>query len=270
MVVAGIVNPSCVRRPGEGPHSPAHGVARLAVLVRRLWSSECERRGGRLYLLSTLPDEGRPWAERSCALAFYGRRGAVGFVPQPWPSVAPAPPLTDDRTAPAVEDTCAVCLEPLSSRTATSCPPPTPTRALRRVVGAWGGCAARMPSAVSATPAFRRRAPAARYAATRAASVCSRLSTRSLPRAFPRSASPRPARVAGMGCAAAFHEYVPLLLHIWAHRLLMLPVGRPASATSALGGHRFTRDDRVPLPRGDSHCGCFVYRVRHRRIGCIS
>ena len=172
MVVAGIVNPSCVRRPGEGPHSPAHGVARLAVLVRRLWSSECERRGGRLYLLSTLPDEGRPWAERSCALAFYGRRGAVGFVPQPWPSVAPAPPLTDDRTAPAVEDTCAVCLEPLSSRTATSCPPPTPTRALRRVVGAWGGCAARMPSAVSATPAFRRRAPAARYAATRAASEC--------------------------------------------------------------------------------------------------
>ena len=54
-----------------------------------------------------------------------------------------------------------------------------------------------------------------------------------------------------MGCAAAFHEYVPLLLHIWAHRLLMLPVGRPASAASALGGHRFTRDDMLPLPRGD-------------------
>ena len=142
MVVAGIVDPSCVRRPGEGPLSPAHGVARLAVLVRRLWSSECERRGGRLYLLSTLPDEGRPWAERPCALAFYGRRGAVGFVPQPWPNVAPAPPLTDDRTAPAVEDTCAVCLAPYSDIL------PSPDPDSRAPPGRWGVGGVRCPHAI--------------------------------------------------------------------------------------------------------------------------
>ena len=36
------------------------------------------------------------------------------------------------------------------------------------------------------------------------------------------------------------------------------------------GGAPIHACDMLPLPRGDSHCGCFVLWVRHRRIGCIS
>ena len=112
------------------------------MLVHRLSSSERARRGGRLYLLSTLPDEGRPWAERPRALAFYGRRGAIGLVPQPWPNVAPAPPLTDDRTEPAVEDACAVCLSPYSDIL------PSPEPDSRAPPGRWGAGGVRCPHAV--------------------------------------------------------------------------------------------------------------------------
>ena len=81
-VVAGVVDPLCIR-PGDDPLSPAtRALGRLAVLVHRLWSSERARRGGRLYLLSTLPDEGRPWAERPRALAFYGRTMAERAMAQ--------------------------------------------------------------------------------------------------------------------------------------------------------------------------------------------
>ena len=164
MVLAGVVDPTtCVYASDDTVAWPAsRGVARLAAHVARAWRAERERRGGRLYLVATDECEGRPYAERAAALAFYGRMGAVGGVmPAPWVDAAPSTQL------PPAGEHCPVCLADFTDEW------PSPDPNSRAPPGRWADGAVRCQHALCrdcdlgvqrASRDVRRRCPECRRA----------------------------------------------------------------------------------------------------------
>ena len=145
MVLAGVVDPStCIYAAGDTDAWPAsRGVARLAAHVLRAWRAERERRGGLLCLVATDECEGRPYAERAAALAFYGRCGAVGgSMPPPWVDAGASTLLPPALTPGDRESQCAVCLSDFTD----SLPSPDPDS--RAPPGRWAEGDVRCPHAL--------------------------------------------------------------------------------------------------------------------------
>ena len=112
--------------------------------VLRLWRAERARRDARLHLVATGEDEGRPYAERAAALAFYGRHGAVGdAMPASWPSAPPPPSTTpDSERMPPAGSSCPVCFEDFVDVL------PSPDPASRAPPGRWARGDERCPHAL--------------------------------------------------------------------------------------------------------------------------